>query len=112
MKHHIFQKPAQSEGCFVFFVSVLSSCLNSKKTSLLGFSKNVGGNVTSVCAAEKETSCRGKRLPESELGVNTYVYLPLPSPKQSNLSRNTMQQLKTNGSFIMDSLIKPGFTSA
>lgn len=95
-----------------FLVSVVSMCLNSKKKSLLGFSKTVGGSVTYVCAAENESFCRGMRLLESELGLNTYAYLPLPSPKQTNLSRNIMEQLKTNGSFIIYSLIKPGFTSA
>lgn len=70
----IFQKQAKSEGCFVFFlVSILSMCLNSKKKSPLGFSKTVGGNVTSVCAAEKQSFPRGGRLPESELGLNIYA---------------------------------------
>lgn len=58
-------------------------CLNSKKKSLLGFSKTVGGNVTYVCAAENGSSCRGVRLAVSELSLNTYAYLPLPSPEIS-----------------------------
>ena len=97
---------------FFFLISVVSMCLNSKKKSLLGFSETVGGNVTYVCAAENESFSRGMGLRESELGLNTYAYLPLPSPKETSLSRNIMQQLKTNGSFLIYSLIKPSFTSA
>lgn len=90
----------------LFFVfSISSTCLNRRKKGLVRFLK-VAGNVTYVCATVSE-SISGDVRQRKMAGASD----PFPSapPIAAKTSRNSMQQLKTNGSLIIYSLIKNKF---
>lgn len=89
----------------VLFFSILSTCLKRRKEALVRFLK-VAGNFTYVCATVSESGLGDVRHTEV---VSASVPFPFAPPIAAKPSRNSMQQLKTNGSLIIYSLIKNKF---